>query len=327
SGFVATHVVKAFLEHGYHVRGTVRSEQTAVNVRKNFLGYSDRLSFTIVEDMAKPGAFDEAVRGVDGVIHTASPFTFEVQDQEKDLLQPAIRGTTSILQAALAEPRIARVVITSSFAAMVDLSKGIWPEHTYTEDDWNPQTYEEAKVADGVSAYCASKAFAERAAWDFMEKEKPHFGLVTICPPMIYGLVEHHIQSMSKLDTSAADIYRLVNGSTKEMPPMGFPTWADVRDVAEAHLRAFETDKAVNERFFITSGNYNYEEVCDILRASFPEIKANIPISQTGLSQPAVYKVSNAKAKSVLGMDFRSLESSVQDTVKTLLALEKGLRK
>lgn len=67
SGFVATHVVKAFLERGYQVRGTVRSEQTAANVRKNFLEYSDRLSFTIVEDIAQPGAFDEAVQGVDGV--------------------------------------------------------------------------------------------------------------------------------------------------------------------------------------------------------------------------------------------------------------------
>jgi nucleoside-diphosphate-sugar epimerase len=209
---------------------------------------------------------------------------------------------------------------------MADLSKGLWPEHTYTEDDWNPQTYEEAKVADGVSAYCASKAFAERAAWALMEKEKPHFGLATICPPMIYGPVEHHVQSMSKLNTSAADIYRLVNGSTKEVPPMGFPTWADVRDVAEAHLRAFEIDKAVNERFFITSGNYNYEEVCDILRAGFPEIEANIPINHTGLIQPAVYKVSNAKAMSMLGMNFQSLESSLKDTVKSLLALEQRLR-
>lgn len=67
SGFVATHVVKAFLERGYQVRGTVRSEQTAANVRKNFLEHSDRLSFTIVEDIAQPGAFDEAVQGVDGV--------------------------------------------------------------------------------------------------------------------------------------------------------------------------------------------------------------------------------------------------------------------
>lgn len=73
SGFVATHVVKAFLERGYQVRGTVRSEQTAANVRKNFLKYSDRLSFTIVEDIAQPGAFDEAVQGVDGVSYMLPP--------------------------------------------------------------------------------------------------------------------------------------------------------------------------------------------------------------------------------------------------------------
>ena len=209
---------------------------------------------------------------------------------------------------------------------MANLRKGLWPEHTYTEDDWNPQTYEEAKVADGVSAYCASKAFAERAAWDLLEKEKAHFSLATICPPMIYGPVEHHVQSMSKLNTSAADIYRLINGSMQEVPPMGFPAWADVRDVAEAHLRAFELYQAANERFFITSGNYNYEEVCDILRTGFPEIKSNIPVSQTGSSQPAVYKVSNEKAKSVLGVEFRSLESSLKDTVKSLLALETRLQ-
>ncbi|KAJ5806288.1 NAD(P)-binding protein [Penicillium pulvis] len=326
SGFVATHVVKAFLERGYQVRGTVRSEQTAVNVRKNFLEYSDRLSFTIVEDIAQPGAFDEAVQGVDGIIHTASPFQFVVVDQEKDLLQPAIHGTTSILQAALGQPQITRIVITSSFAAVANLSKGLWPEHTYTENDWNPITYEEAKVADGVSAYCASKAFAEKAAWDLLEKEKPHFSLATICPPMVYGPVEHHVQDMSKLNTSAADIYRLVNGSTQEVPPTGFPAWADVRDVAEAHLRAFEVDQAANERFLITSGNYSYEDVCDVLRTGFPEIKDKIPMGQVGASQPAVYKVSNQKAKSVLGMEFRSLESSMQDTVKSLLELETKLQ-
>lgn len=60
-------MVKAFLKKGYQVRGTVRSEHTAANVRKNFLEYSDRLSFAIVEDVAQSGAFDEAVRGVDGV--------------------------------------------------------------------------------------------------------------------------------------------------------------------------------------------------------------------------------------------------------------------
>lgn len=67
SGFLATHIVKAFLQQGYYVRGTVRSDQAAANVRKGFSQYSDRLSFAIVEDISQPGAFNEAVEGVDGV--------------------------------------------------------------------------------------------------------------------------------------------------------------------------------------------------------------------------------------------------------------------
>lgn len=67
SGFVATHVLRVFLQRGYRVRGTVRSEQTAERVREIFTEYGDKLSFTIVKDIAQPGAFDEAVKGVQGV--------------------------------------------------------------------------------------------------------------------------------------------------------------------------------------------------------------------------------------------------------------------
>ena len=67
SGFVAAHVVKELLEHGYKVRGTVRSEASANGVRKTHPMYADKLSFAIVKDVAAPGSFDEAVKGVDGV--------------------------------------------------------------------------------------------------------------------------------------------------------------------------------------------------------------------------------------------------------------------
>ena len=67
SGFLAAHILNEFLDHGYHVRGTVRSEETAAKVRKTHAKYGDKLSFAIVKDVAEPGAFDEAVKGVDGV--------------------------------------------------------------------------------------------------------------------------------------------------------------------------------------------------------------------------------------------------------------------
>ncbi|PYI24775.1 flavonol reductase [Aspergillus violaceofuscus CBS 115571] len=327
SGFVATHVLRVFLQRGYRVRGTVRSEQTAEKVREIFAEYGDKLSFTIVKDIAQPGAFDEAVKGVQGIIHTASPFAFSVQDQERDLLQPAIQGTLQLLSAAHRHaPQVQRVVLTSSFAAIVNLRKGYWPEHTYTEADWNPETYEQAKTADGPTAYCASKALAEKAAWEFVEREKPNFTLSTICPPMIYGPVEHHVTNLDRLNESAADVYRFMNGSLSEIPPTGFPAWVDVRDVAEAHLRAFEVEGAANERFFVVAGNFDYAQVCEILRTKVPGVDtAKVPQGKAAREVPQVYGVSNEKVRTRLGIEFYSLEASIKDTAESLLKLEKTL--
>ena len=45
------------------------------------------------------------------------------------------------------------------------------PFFRYTEKDWNPTTYEEAKNTDhGGIAYCASKVLAEKAGWEFMKE-------------------------------------------------------------------------------------------------------------------------------------------------------------
>lgn len=67
SGFIAAHVVNELLKRGYNVRGTVRSENAAATSLKIHETYRAQLSFTIVPDIAAPGAFNEAVQGVDGV--------------------------------------------------------------------------------------------------------------------------------------------------------------------------------------------------------------------------------------------------------------------
>ena len=179
---MATHIISSFLSAGYNVRGTVRSEKSASAVKKTHANHASKLSFSIVHDIAAPHAFDSAVKGVDGVIHNASPFAFDVKDNEKELLIAAIQGTKSCLEAVKEfAPNVKRVVVTSSFAAIVDMSKGMRPGYTYTESDWNPCTYEDAKNGDGAMAYCASKAFAEREAWEFGKDEGVKFDVVTIC--------------------------------------------------------------------------------------------------------------------------------------------------
>jgi nucleoside-diphosphate-sugar epimerase len=75
------------------------------------------------------------------------------------MLTPALQGTRAALKAAQKEESVKRVVVTSSFAAVLDFSK-MGPDTTYTEKDWNPATYDEAKKMDPskdqAQIYCVS---------------------------------------------------------------------------------------------------------------------------------------------------------------------------
>jgi nucleoside-diphosphate-sugar epimerase len=88
SGFVAAHIVKVFLTAGYNVRATVRSEGVIPKVKAIHGDLASKLTFAIVPDIAAPHAFDEAVKGVNGVIHTASPFVLSPKDMAAELLEP-----------------------------------------------------------------------------------------------------------------------------------------------------------------------------------------------------------------------------------------------
>lgn len=82
------------------------------------------------------------------------------------------------------EPAIRHVVITSSFAAINDVKGAPNVGTRFDSDTWNPATYEEALGAKDAPpfVYAASKKFAEKAFWDFVEKEKPSWSGTAINP-------------------------------------------------------------------------------------------------------------------------------------------------
>ncbi|KAI7114132.1 NAD(P)-binding protein, partial [Hortaea werneckii] len=270
SGFIAAHVLDILLQHGHSVVTTVRSQDKAKKIADNHAQYGpDKLSFAIVEDIAKEGAFDQAVVSdppFETVIHTASPFHFNVTDVQKELLDPAIIGTTGILKSIKkSAPSVKRVVITSSFASIINPYKGSWPEHTYTETDWNPITQQQA-IENPANGYRASKTFAERAAWEFLEKEKPNFSIATMCPPLVLGPIVHYLNSLDALNTSNQRVRDIMMGKAKdEIPPTGTFIWVDVRDLALCHVLAMEKEGAANKRFFITTGYFSNKEIAEII--------------------------------------------------------------
>lgn len=149
------------------------------------------MDFGIVPDMTVPGAFNDVVKSTppfEAVIHPASPFFFASITNNEEFLDPAIKGTTEILKAIKAHaPEVKRVIYTSSCAPVLNFNApiGTIPQKVYSEEDWNPLTYNEALKGGKAEAYRASKKFAELAAWNFVKEEEPNFDLVSLNPPMI----------------------------------------------------------------------------------------------------------------------------------------------
>ena len=323
SGFIAAHCVDFLLQGNHSVVFTVRSHDKGKKILSNHPSVSqDKLSYMIVEDIAKEDAFNEAVKSdppFEAVLHTASPFHFKVTDPKKDLLDPAIIGTTGILKAIKQNaPSVKRVAITSSFASIV--SPNGHPD-VYNEDSWNPVTMDEALNTDAATAYRGSKKFAEKAAWDFVEQEKPNFTLTTLCPPLVLGPVVHYFNDLSSINTSNELVRDLIQGKMKDgLPPTRVVIWVDVRDLARGHVRAIERDDAQGKRFFITAGSYRTSDIADIIKKNFPDLASQLPEKYERDPKEDPFKYDNSRSKDVLSLEYGSLENCITDLVKSLQA-------
>ncbi|KAJ9614303.1 methylglyoxal reductase (NADPH-dependent) gre2 [Cladophialophora chaetospira] len=322
SGFIASHCIDVFLQRGHSVVFTVRSAAKGQTALRNYSESSQsKLSYVIVEDIAEPTAFDEAVKSdppFDVVVHTASPFRLNISDP-KELLSPAIIGTTGILKAIKkSAPSVRRVIVTSSFVAMLSPTKH---PRRYDGATWNPISPEEAAQNPG-NAYRASKTFAERAAWDFMEHEHPNFDLVTINPPVVFGPVAACLNSLNDINTSNARIRNMLRGDFKNGLPgsLGVYLWADVRDVALAHVKAAEVQQAGDKRFLLAANEYmSNADVAGIIVENFPELADKLPAKLESDLPADVYAFDNSESKEILEIEYRTLKDSVVDTVKSLI--------
>ncbi|KAL0941108.1 NAD-dependent epimerase dehydratase [Colletotrichum truncatum] len=330
SGFIAAHILEQLLERGHDVVTTVRSEDKAQKIRNAHKDLdSKRLTVVIVPDIAREDAFDEVVKtpGIEAVLHTASPFHFKWTDPKKELVDPAVVGTTAILKALKRDaPGVKRVVVTSSFASIIDEAKLDDPNTVYDEKHWNPVTVDDIHRSP-ATAYRASKKLAEKAAWEFVEKEKPGFDLVTICPPLVLGPVVDHFADLNTINTSNERVVDLVNGKWKtEIGATGAAyLWIDVRDLALAHILAVERQEAGGKRLFTTAGWFSNSEIADVTRKNFPDLKEKLPAEGTkgGELPPKdkVYRYDDSETAKILGIKWRSLEESIVDLVKELKTL------
>ncbi|KAJ7490816.1 D-lactaldehyde dehydrogenase [Mycena latifolia] len=313
NGFVAIWVVRTLLEQGFSVRGAVRSVDKGKHLSELFSSYGDKFELTIVPDITKEGAFDEAVKGVDAIEHTASPFHFNADDPA-ELFEPAIKGTVGILESALKYGKsVKRVVVTSSTVAVMNLST---EPQVLDELSWNDDAVRDVEEKGRASAarvkYGASKTLAERAAWDFVKQHRSEIGwdLSVMNPPLVVGPVIHAVLSPEALNTSSIWMY---NTFTKPKgPTLPSMSWVDVRDLALAHVRALQTEEAGGERFLISAGEFAWQDWLDAAPPSSKYEKGT-----PGAGKDAVYLIRYDASKGIriLGMKYRSMAETTADVI------------
>lgn len=319
NAFYSAAIIERLVERSVKIHAVVRRESSAKPLEEK---YRDKIQVFVAPDLTAPGAFKDAISGCDAVFHVASPFRYKFTDAAAEVLDPAINCAVAALEAAAAEPSVRRVVLTSSVAAVLDPlhpSGFHRPGYTYTEADWNPLGYAQAS---GLKAfppvYTASKALAEKAAWDFMaagEGGKRHFDLVSVNPCHTWGSYGQFVGRAADMNATNSDLAKLIDGEEKEVPRTIMPWMCDISEVAQAHLNALYRPEA-SGRYIVANHEYDFQQVVDLLHDRFKDSDwiQNVPKGTPGKKAIGPHFVfDNTRSKEELGVEYSDWKQSVID--------------
>ncbi|KAF5320412.1 hypothetical protein D9611_010717 [Ephemerocybe angulata] len=357
TGYVGAWVLTTLLARGHTVKAVVRSAEKGASLKSHLLkhiyeedgkkGLDDiAVDIVVIADIVKDGAFDEAILGVDAVVHVASPAPNPGSTDPQETIQPAVDGTLGVLNSALRasqrDSKLKRIVITSSVATVWTPSPGA---RTFSEADWNTHFVSEVEKLGSktppLTVYGASKVLAEKATWEFYNahKSEVQWDISIINTPLVFGPAIQTPKSASDLSTtSKLWWYSVVQPSSKlGVPPLSTPNaWVDVRDLAEAHVRAMETEKAGDERIIVAEGTFflndwlkskgrfaclNFIFLVDLANKAGAEFypgrtfpKSTAETTKDELASEIYYDT--AKEKRILGIKYRTKEETTRDTLR-----------
>ena len=309
SGYLGTRLVADLLSSGVAVRATLRSLDAGVEselraaIRRG--GADDAGLELAVASLTDDAGWTQALAGVEEVYHLASPM---IQTEDADeVVRPARDGALRVLRAAR-DAGARRVVLTSSFAAVGYTPK---PIRDYTEDDWtDPATPE-------LPSYPLSKAVAERAAWDFIEREGGGTELAVINPTWIAG------PTLTSRARSSLQVFTaMLGGHMRATPRQRFGV-ADVRDVADAHRAAMAAPGAAGKRYLVLADGptMTFLDVARTLRRELGPAAELAPTEEMPGDELPPLVIHNDRARAELGLRPRPVDQTIVETALSLQEL------
>jgi nucleoside-diphosphate-sugar epimerase len=314
TGWLGTHIANEALAAGLKIRLAIRSEAKAkslIDALEKIHGKDKHIETVIVEDFVHDGAYDEAIKGVDGIIHAASDVTF-TEDYEK-VVKPVVKAYHTLFKAAHDHKQVRRIIITSSSVALG------WPNPTkktqhFDVNSWNEVAEKSTESKDGFVIYSASKVLSERIVWDFVKNKDPSFVVTTINPNMIIGAAVPGLSATStgkSLVDAAQGKQSMLTGITPQYQ-------CDVDDVAKLHVIALMREDVKNERIIVMKDRFNYNKVIDLIRKLKPDAKTEEKKDEWNVEDNTTVDVARANELLKEQGGLRDLEYSIRGALKEL---------
>jgi nucleoside-diphosphate-sugar epimerase len=243
TGFLGAYILKNLVEKGIAVRAMRRSAKTPFFIPAQIL---DKIEW-VEGDVLDIVSLQEAMQGIDGVIHSAAFVSF-YKKERRQMYQVNIEGTANVVNVAV-EQKLPRFLHVSSVAAIGRKAKS----ESVTED----KKWEEDK---SNTHYAISKHKAELEVWRAFAE-----GLngVIINPSTIIGYGDWHSSSCAIF----RNVYKEFSWYTK-----GINGFVGVEDVAEAAVQLFFSD-ITEKRFIINADNIGFQQLFNMIADGFRKQK------------------------------------------------------
>jgi glucosamine-6-phosphate deaminase len=323
NGFIASHLIAQLLlrDDVTQIRGSVRnlSDQRVAHLRA-LPRSKGRLELIDCPDLFDQSALERVFTGAGTVFHTACPVVFrefKEGEAEQELIEPAKRGTETVMRAVHAVGGVTRVVVTGSLAGILDITLLEDENRKFDECDWNMTS----SVTNGPYRY--AKRLAEETAFELGNLEGRSVEVVTVCPSMTIGpSLDAERKPLNFSLQQIANVLGAAGDSPFHKPGgLGF---VDVRDVAASHLRAGVVEAAAGRRYLCSADNWRWDDVARELFSLAGKSQTIGSAESASVNHDAqagadlVPNLSNVRIVQELGMQFIPVVDSLRDTLAFL---------
>ncbi|MBN1278690.1 MAG: NAD-dependent epimerase/dehydratase family protein [Chlorobium sp.] len=241
TGYIGSQVVLELLaRYGDRFRLKILARQTSD------CSFLSGLPVDIIRaDLLDVPAMSEAFVGVDTVFHCAGLIAY-TRNFRNRLYEVNVVGTRNVVNASI-EHGVRRLVVTSSIAAIGGTEDGSPASESSSFMEWQRR-----------NGYMESKHLAELEA---LRGVAEGLDTVLVNPGVVIGVDKRNKASVS----SSNDVLRMISEGQLPFCPSGGTGFVDVRDVAMAHVKAWQKG-VTGQRYIIVGHNKTFSQLFEALR-------------------------------------------------------------